>query len=435
MITTTIGKMFLEAYNKKYGTQYDAKTFFVDVYYPLFFDQQKYMMTAGNTPFENGPKISWAKMIKGEKPYETSDQRRCRFDNFMEKVEIGYPTTDNAIGYASSDVNSTTSGQTSNIQYPFAKDEIYLSWIGAGLNVRASGLLISFFEEQILLDIFEGWKYYRKLLDNEKLLKGNQIETWNCQWLEFKYSGNDIRLLFPSIKKEPGANEYIGCIQLSSLTWTKLLIAISKFFQNPKMNSYIYNLGQTNTTIGFIPFSLEHIRRSIQLYAKLFGVNEGKKAENLWGTENPFKVCCQKGVIGIEAMQPKGLKKYINSDILPKVQNNNEDQIIHFNTYKIWLLAMLNNEELWTKSIEFASALHKFVKQDKTISTQGKNAVNAVLSATTKKNFISSLGDLIPNAEDVTCFEETAKIVHLMPSDNVPYFLTLIRFQYAMVNK
>ncbi len=28
MITATIGKIFLEAYNKKYGTKYDAKTFF-----------------------------------------------------------------------------------------------------------------------------------------------------------------------------------------------------------------------------------------------------------------------------------------------------------------------------------------------------------------------------------------------------------------------
>ena len=68
MITATIGKIFLEAYNRKYGTKYDAKTFFVEVYYPLFFDQEKYLMTAGNTPLEN-PKISWADMISGKKNF------------------------------------------------------------------------------------------------------------------------------------------------------------------------------------------------------------------------------------------------------------------------------------------------------------------------------------------------------------------------------
>ena len=58
MITSNIGKIFLDAYNEKYGTSYDARTFFLEQFYPLFFDQNKYMMTAGNSPLEN-PKLSW----------------------------------------------------------------------------------------------------------------------------------------------------------------------------------------------------------------------------------------------------------------------------------------------------------------------------------------------------------------------------------------
>lgn len=56
MITSNIGKIFLDAYNEKYGTSYDARTFFLEQFYPLFFDQNKYMMTAGNSPLEN-PKL------------------------------------------------------------------------------------------------------------------------------------------------------------------------------------------------------------------------------------------------------------------------------------------------------------------------------------------------------------------------------------------
>ena len=70
MITSQIGRIFLNAYNEKYAKEHDAKTFFSEVFYPLFFNHQKYMMTAGNSPLEN-PKLSWDDMIRGKKPFET----------------------------------------------------------------------------------------------------------------------------------------------------------------------------------------------------------------------------------------------------------------------------------------------------------------------------------------------------------------------------
>ncbi|MBR6597627.1 MAG: hypothetical protein IKK68_06750 [Paludibacteraceae bacterium] len=437
MITSTIGKIFLEAYNKKYSTNYDAKTFFVEVYYPLFFDDNKYLMTAGNTPFENGPKIGWAKMITGKIPFETLEERKTRYDKFLEKISLGYPTTDNAIAYASADIVSTTSGQSTNIKYPFLEEEIYLSWIGAGLNVRTSGLLILFFDEQILLDIFEGWKFYREMLANYKLLKGNQIETWNSHWLSFKYSKECMELLFPTISKniEPCKGLYVGCNQIMSHSWTKLLIAISKYFPDSKMMGYVYDLGQTNTSIGFIPFCLDHIRKAINLYTKFFGAEESAKAEPIWGTENGFRVCCQKGAIGVEAMQPKGLKPYMTAEKgeikFPKYREGDEEQKISFNTYQIWLLAMLNNQELWDMSHEFAKALQTYVKKDKNLSTKRSNWVKDILSATSKKAFISSLSEIASDIESFDIIEKNAKEVNAMPTDNVPYFLTLIRFHYA----
>lgn len=36
MITSNIGKIFLDAYNEEYGTNYDARTFFLEQFYPLF---------------------------------------------------------------------------------------------------------------------------------------------------------------------------------------------------------------------------------------------------------------------------------------------------------------------------------------------------------------------------------------------------------------
>ena len=422
----------MEAYNKKYGTKYDAKTFFVEVYYPLFFDSNKYMQWVTNSPF--------VQMKRGQKVETlTAEERKEKLQDFIVKVE-DCKCLDASIapGFPASEEKefATTSGQVTNLKLATGKDDVFFSWIGSSLGVGLQGgLSILFSNSEILLDIFEGWDIYRKALNGTSQLKGNQVNTWNGQWLAHRYSKN-YHQEQPMADLNPFETTNDG-MSVTTQSWIKVLIGISWQFDNPKMMGYVYNLGQTNTTIGFIPFSLEHIRRPIQLYAKLFNADEGKKAEDLWGTENGFRTCCQRGAIGIEAMQPKGLRQYMKADKdkpvkLPKYDDK---QVINFHTYQIWLLAMLNNEELWTKSMEFASALQKFVKQDKSISTQGKNAVNAVLSATTKKNFISSLGDLIPDVKDVTCFEETAKIVHLMPSDNVPYFLTLIRFQYAIISK
>lgn len=432
MITATIGKIFLEAYNKKYGTKYDAKTFFVEVYHPLFFDSNKYLQWVQNSPF--------VQMKKGQKVETlTTEERKEKLQDFFVKVdECKNPDASIAPGFPASEEKefATTSGQVTNLNLETGKDDIFLSWIGSSLGVGLQGgLSILFPEPVILLDLFEGWKLYRKVIGENDKLRGNQVNTWNGQWLAHRYS-KDFRQEQPMADFTPFETTNDG-MSVATQSWTKVLIGISRQFDNPKMMGYVYNLGQTNTTIGFIPFSLEHIRRPIQLYAKLFDAEEGKKAEDLWGTESGFRACCQRGAIGIEAMQPKGLRQYMKADKdkTVKVPKYDDKQVINFHSYQIWLLAMLNNDELWAKSIEFASALQEFVKQNKSISTQGKNAVKAVLSATTKKNFISSLGDLIPDAVDVKCFEETAKIIHLMPSDNVPYFLTLIRFQYAIISK
>jgi len=59
------------------------------------------------------------------------------------------------------------------------------------------------------------------------------------------------------------------------------------------------------------------------------------------------------------------------------------------------------------------------------------------LTATNKKQFIDGLTTIVDGSEteNVESLKEIAKSIHLMPIDNVPYFLTLIRFQYAVINK
>ena len=439
MITSNIGKIFLDAYNEEYGTSYDARTFFLEHFYPLFFDQNKYMMTAGNSPLEN-PKLSWDDMIKGKKPFETPEQRKIRFEKLIKKIEESEADASIARGYASLDVTATTSGQVTDLKLPNSQEEIYASWIGDALGIGVQGgFSILFSNKEILLDIFEGWKLYRTSLNETTMLKGNQINTWNGQWLSHYYDPREYNADMPLAEFSPYNTNKDGIINIETQTWTKILIGISKKYRNSQILGYIYSIGQTNTTIGFIPFDLTQIRRPIHLYEKIFGMSNGRNAESLWGTAIGFKTVCTYGAIGIKAMEPKGLRDYVYSkgDKVPKQPKTpkNKDEQINYNVYKIWILAMLNNDELWEKSQELAELLNEAsCDKEKSISTKRKNLVEAMLNATNKKLFVEAATEVIPFVAKIDEFKGIVKDIHSMPTDNVPYFLTLLRFQYNTIH-
>lgn len=436
MVTSVIGKIFLDAYNARYGTSYNAEQFFKKKFYPLFYDHQKYMMSAGNSPLEN-PKITWNSMVLGKCDYESPERRKERYDLLLKKINAGIPDASCAIGYPSFDVFATTSGQVSNIFSKGSIEEIYLSWIGAALGVGVEGgWSIFFYEANILLDICEGWNVYRSYLNNTQILKGNQITTWNGQWLVHRYSklyckDNPLANIDNRIFTKCKEKKWIGCIEFSLQRWIKILISISTYYPFPKLMSYVYSYGRTNTTIGFIPFDLSQISRPIQLYKKFFGMNSGHEADKLWGTAMGFNKACQAGVIGLRAMEPKGLRDYIENGKMPKLSNK-EEQIISFNVYQSWIMAMLNNQELWDKAQEFASELYKYSSSGNRAKTVNVNKVKMVLEANNKMNFMKGMADIVEDVEDVEKMKEMASIVNAMPSDNVPYFLTLIRFHYAI---
>ena len=284
MIASQIGKIFLEAYNEKYETDYDARGFFIEVFYPLFFNQRKYMMTAGNSPLEN-PKLSWEDMILGKKPFETTEQRRDRYDKLISKIDETEADASIARGYYSLDVNATTSGQVTDLQLPISKDDVFASWIGDALGVGVQGgLSIMFNDKRILLDIYDGWKLYRDVLNNTSKLKGNQINTWNGQWLSHYYDDRDYTPESPMAGFNPYITGTSGLMSIDTTPWTKILIGMARKYASMQILGYVYSIGQTNTTIGFIPFNLDRIRKPSMLYKKYFGMENGRNAEKLWGT-------------------------------------------------------------------------------------------------------------------------------------------------------
>ena len=435
MIAANIGRIFLEAYNEKYKSNYTAKAFFVEKYYEVFYNHNKYLMSAGNSPLEN-PKISWDKMRSGQIPYEIAEKRIDRFTKTIQKISSEPADASIAIGFPSLDLTATTSGQITNMSLPLNEDDVYLSWIGSGLGIGVqSGLSLLFGNKQILLDLYEGWQLYRDFLNKTPNLRGNQINTWNGQWLSHRYNKQTYDPSNPTAAFNPFGSMKDGGMEVTSQSWTKVLVGIARNYPDSLVTSYVYSLGQTNITVGFVPFELPRIRQPYELYTKYFGSSKKEQVEQLFGTAFGFTRACQMGAIGVNALEPKGFRDCMDKGVIPKYSNTDEEKTINFNTYQIWLLAMLNNEQLWEKAQQIAKTLCNHSISDTNAKKVKSQEVTNLLASVNKKQFIDGLTTIVKGSQNIVQLAEIAELINVMPTDNVPYFLTLIRFQYAVENK
>lgn len=441
MITTLVGKTFLKAYNEKYNQNYSAKDFFEEVYFELFFNHPKYMQWVTNSPF--------VQMKKGQKPHLLSvDERLEKLENLYSKVEDEEPDASFAIGFPASESKdfASTSGLVSDIAIDVNEEDVYLSWIGGGLGIGVAGgfnLLIN--DAEITLETFEGWQYYRKYLNDPTLekLRANQINSWNGQWLTYKlgkdYSDN---FSFVELEQEKVFKVDTTLAEVNTVNWSNLFFSLSNQFPEKTLNAYIYSLGQTNKTIGFIPMYLKAGRRLKDVFKQLFQTEtpfEMKEFQSLFGMH--IKRACELGNIGLHALRPDSLKKYIEeSRNIPfsKDDQKRKEQILIYQSYKTWLIAMIskNKEEITDYTSELAKLILRYRANAK--GNTGKNLIEKDLfAAKSKRGFIEALTVMISDLNDVdlVTLKKLKDEVHLMTNEEFSYFSTLLKFDYAFEEK
>lgn len=442
MITTIVGRTFLKAYNQKYNQNYSAKGFFEKVYFELFFNHNKYLMSGGNSPFEN-PKISWEKMAKGILPYETREERIERLSRFIDKAENTGPTLDMGIapGFPAAENTAITSGLVSDIRIKNDEDDIYFAWFGASLGIGvAGGLNLLINDPQITLETFEGWKFYRKYLNDPTLekLRGNQINSWNGQWLTYKL-GNSFtnNFTFSDLEQEKIFKMDANLAEVDTVNWSNLFFSLSNQFPEKVLNAYIYSFGQTNKTIGFIPIYLKAGKRLKDTFKQLYHTEapfSSKDFQSLFGMH--IKRACELGNIGLYALRPESLKKYMED--AKNISLKNEEQLLIYQSYKTWLIAMIskNKEQIKDYTLELAKLILRYRNNAK--GTTGKNLIEKDLfGAKSKRGFIDALTIMIPTLEgaDLEALKNLKDEVHLMTNEEFGYFSTLLKFDYAFTEK
>lgn len=438
MYTSVVGLKLVDVYNQKQKTNHDAQSFFTEVFHPLFYDSNRYLMWATNSPFVQGfnAKRGWS-----------SDERSVALNALHKKVESGDRDASVALGFPASEQKkyASTSGQVTDLQHKIPADDVYSSWLGAALGVGvAGGYVLAFDCEQIVWDIFLGWQDYRRKLDNSTLdkLPPNKVNSWNGHWLYYQYSDRKARSNPTLSDLKIGLDEKNGIYDTSPIAWSRLLFACSKKLLNQQqLLVSVFGIGQTNKTAGFIPMQLQSGRNLIDIYKQLFGkeqyLREASTFETLYGRH--IKRACELGSIGLQALRPQGLEKYLKEPGKAyRLKPDDSAKLSQYFIYKTWITAMLNKnkQEVSDLTRDFANILRRY-RAGGTGTSRRNRIENELLKAAIPKQFLEVLSNIAADADeqDLPDLNKLRDQVHFTSVQDFRYFVTLLKFDYTYVER
>lgn len=423
MYHSVIGKRLVECVNKRDGRNYTVRGFYDKVYVPLFFANERLLQYVNNSPFDQV-------FGKQKVPFSVAVRDEC-LRAVHEKVDNLQPDASFFLGGPAAGSAETTSGQVTDLHIPIHHEDIYASWIGAAAGLTVDGgMTILLDSEDVLLTTYDGWMEYRRFVDQTPKIKALQINAWNGQWVASKM--RDLPFLTPIVDKDGNA--------LKTQKWVELLFALSYHNREGPRNSllgYVYSLGQSNTTLGFIRLNLSDARRLVDIYRQFFTVPPGMQPaafESLYQTDQSFRVACSYTEVGLRALRPKdvfGAQKGV-----PKLPDAKDPiKRLDFDIYQTWIIAMLNNMELIPRAEELASALCAFRQRDERGKTVHEQMVIELLGHRRRREFIDGLTAILDkDGSHHELFDRIANDITTMSPDNVPLFLTLVRFKYSAIN-
>lgn len=436
MYTSYIGKKFLKLYNEKNKTDLTAEQFFDEVFFNLFFKDESHLMHVGNSPFFQKPKESDVE-LHGSKSL-------AQLANLKSNIQNDIPNMSIFVGASAKDIGGTTSGQVSSIAIGIDKDEVYASWIGEALAIGVNGGFVMLIDNaEILWALYKGWKIYRKHLSNTPNIKDKQIETWNGQWL-CHYFSKKYDEKYPD-ESFVEAENVQGKFAIPTIKWTMVVLTLSKQFPNTQMLVYAYNLSKMNTTLGFITIYLKEISNLFEIRDQLLlehdkTILSDKDIESI----EPFyyfKDACALGTIGLKALEPAKLREFMPKGSAQYAQGkdykfSDEKSYFNYKLFKIWIYAMLNKKEIIQHADQLALILHNYEDASKETSrgkTGKSETIKKVIESKHFKEFAENIKSLITTDNSKSLEEIVQKTYIEIPSDNFPLFLTLVRFQYQIL--
>lgn len=465
MYTSVVGRTFLKEYNRRHGRDYSAKEFFDKELFQQVFNHEKYLLWAGNSPFVQG--------LSSKKPFFEPAERLDNLEKLHVKIVGGERDASIALGFPASEMKgyATTSGLVTDLAVPADEEAVYLSWIGGTLSLGvAGGYTILFDDPAITYATFEGWKHYRRFLNDPLFdkLPPYKLNTWNGQWLAYHFDEwFDKGFNFMILQKEGVFSvDDKGTIEINTVSWSKLFFSLSSSLDIESATAYVFSLGSTNKTVGFIPFQFQSGKTLIATYQALFGGETEYKIRRTSEFESWFgrhiKRACEMGSIGLQALRPETLKNYFGDRqnlkfVSPEAEQKKgeseddfkarrekanaktKETILTYQTYKTWLIAMLskNKTEVSDYSRDIAQALKRYRAGGK--KNDRKNLLENDFFKTNKNEMLKALDTIVSDESvepDITDKMNSLRDqVHFLSKEDFTYFMLLLKFDYAYAER
>lgn len=450
MNTLYVGKRLIEILNQERLTKTDPKTFFEQEFWPIMFnsEDEKHLMQVGNSDFFQ----SSYKKAASQKSIPLPEYRKMKFQENLSETSHGKKSISGsiAVGFMASGPKETTFGQVTNLPFHLSSDELLYTWFGGALGIGfGGGFDFISTNEDIIQFIFSGWPYYRRLVEETPKLKGRQIETWNGIWLmEGLSHQSDLERAYDRISSRLGDYTSVSgsVIKLNRADWSRQIFALARSFghQQQSLTLQGYSFGSTNKTLGHLLVQLPKVKYLSDLFDALIAQEpalHNTQIEEVYKTHYGLKIAAQTGQLGLKALTPKDLLKFLN----PKGQNQNsvikdfEKSKVNFLIYKSWIIAMLNNDETIEMANELAQALFQFNEIGKDRHLTENDRSKLIQSIWEDKNrrsiprFIDVLSEIIASGiKDPEVFRRAKEsIPREVTPDQFQLFISLLRFEYT----
>jgi hypothetical protein len=439
MIISYYGKKFLKKFNEVENKNLTPKEFFINIFYPLFFDNEKTLIYIKNSPFNQENPVA-------KKNRETPEGREIILGEFFNKIKKGKSDSSMFVGgYADGLIEATSFNLSLDYKHIIDENEIYYSWIGYALSLYFNGISFLFDNENILYDIYLGWQKYRELISEDlyKEYKGREIIKWNTHWLKYKYDEYSENGFNP-FKENYDFKKHI----LKSTSWVKLLFYVSRKYSNEFINAYAYRIDRTNNTYGNISIQLKKIEEFRNFCVEYFGKNEFLNSsalyEKIYGTAYSMEKICEFGSIGLTALKPKLLqleeKQHKDNNDQKDIKNlykNIEENESIYKYYNTYLMATLNLKNIEKDVIEIAKSLYAF--QSITRKNEGMHLVEKLLTSTNWNNFLKTITEMkaVCDAENLQENGEVLdKLMGLCISDEskLSNVILLVKFNFHTIS-
>jgi hypothetical protein len=390
--------------------------------------------------------LTFFQSIKKEVIEEAGTEPLARLNRLKKDIANGRISGSTYSGYAAEKVDAVTSGQVTSLDTKIDSEEIYSSWIGQGFAIGFKGGLFLIDNEDLCWRIFLGWPIYRKHQKQIPNLKPRQIETWNGHWLFYGSKCKDFERI--NDKSFHLDIDTTGIIAIPTLSWFKVTLALTHIYGGNSLIANAFVFSKVNSTYGYINLLLPQVRKFYELREKLFLSEEEanlteEQIEEL-ATYYTFKDACLQGTIGLKALEPAKLRKYMPKGSVQYAQGkdfkfSNEESYKQYQLFKIWIIAMINKTELLKAAENIAEILVETEQKQEQVGGRGKTkstqASKAFLEIKHLKGFVEGLALLLEKSENKEKLKECLNEVLKMPSDTFPLFMSLIKFEYSYKTK